>query len=144
MAATSKRSKAVDIALWVLSIAGAALFLTIGAYKFADGMHAHFDALGFPPGFDAGIGVLEMTGGFCLLFKRTAGWAALGLIVLMIGGVWLYAIDGAITGVIVLSGVIVGLGLIVLGRGLPVRTKEPPPVEMAELGLQPRGPDPES
>ncbi|PRP97894.1 hypothetical protein ENSA5_31270 [Enhygromyxa salina] len=121
----TQRSKPVDIVLWLATIFVAMLFFTLGAYKLGDGMQAQFEEWGYPPGVDAGIGILEMAGAVGLLFKRTAGWSAVGLMVIMLGAaathLWFY--DGL--GMIAPLGMLVVLGLIAWGRGLPVRTRAP-------------------
>lgn len=111
--------------LWVLSIVTAAGFFSIGAYMFSDGMDEQFQAWGYPPGLDAAVGILQMVGAIGLLFKRAAGWSAVGLMVIMLAAAWTHRVFGELIPMIVPLVTSVFLGLIAWGRGLPLRARDP-------------------
>jgi putative oxidoreductase len=80
------------VASGIVSAVLAALFITAGTASFLGLMNEQFEAWGHPPGVPAMVGILEIFGGICLLFRRAAGWAALGLMMIMIGAIWTHAI----------------------------------------------------
>ncbi len=49
---------------------------------------ANFERWGYPGWFLLFIGVVELIGGLGLLLPKTAGWAASGLVLVMLGAVW--------------------------------------------------------
>ena len=51
-------------------------------------MAENFERWGYPGWFLMFIGVVELLGGLGLLLPKTAGWAASGLVVVMLGAVW--------------------------------------------------------
>jgi uncharacterized membrane protein YphA (DoxX/SURF4 family) len=83
------RSRPAHVALWVLQVLLAALFLFSASGKFAAEPQtvAGFELMGLGgPGMYA-IGVLEVLGAVGLLVARLTGLAALGLVALMTGAV---------------------------------------------------------
>ena len=71
---------------WILQILLGVMFVLIGTAKFFEPSWASkFARWGFPPGFHLVIGALEVVGGVGLLVPAVASYAALGLIVIMIG-----------------------------------------------------------
>jgi putative oxidoreductase len=71
---------------WILQVFLGAMFVLIGTAKFFEPSWAsRFARWGFPPGFHLVIGALEVVGGIALLVPAVASYAALGLIVIMIG-----------------------------------------------------------
>jgi putative oxidoreductase len=79
-----------DIALWAIQILLAAfLLIASAAPKFAGQRDAveSFAEIGWGQWFRYVTGAVEATGAIGLLIPRLAGWAALGLICLMIGAV---------------------------------------------------------
>jgi uncharacterized membrane protein YphA (DoxX/SURF4 family) len=84
------RSTSAIVALWVLSVLLAALFLMAGSMKFvaAEQASAQFAGLGYPDWFRVLIGAIEVGGGLLLLVPRTAFYAAAVLAVVMLGAVY--------------------------------------------------------
>jgi putative oxidoreductase len=107
-----------NIALWILSLLCAAFFLAVGMMMYLGMMDDPFAAWGFSPGFAALIGVFEIVGGIALLFKRSAGWGALGLMVLMIGALVTHAVHGEYWAALIPALVLLLLGVVLAGRGL--------------------------
>jgi putative oxidoreductase len=73
----------------VLRLLLAALFIVAGVMKLsATEFEVHgFAHFGYASWFMYLIGVLELAGGLGLLMRRSAGWAALAMVVVMIGAV---------------------------------------------------------
>lgn len=88
-AARQSPGKALNIALWVLQIAAAAMFLMAGGSKLAGDpkMVGLFDAVGIGQWFRYVTGGLEVLGAVALLVPRLAGAGALLLACVMIGAV---------------------------------------------------------
>lgn len=80
-------AKGKKIALWIVSIVLAGLFLFAGSSKLlmADKMRPMFVQFGFAPWFMTFIGICETLGGIGLLIPRLAALAAAGLSVIMVG-----------------------------------------------------------
>ena|SRR5579872_4000720 len=80
-------SKGKRIALWIVSILLAALFLFAGLPKLLmpQKIGPMFVAFGFPLWFMTFIGTCETLGAIGLLIPRLAGLAAAGLSIIMIG-----------------------------------------------------------
>ncbi len=86
-------SKGKTIALWIVSILLAAMYLFAGGSKLlaldkAKPMFVHY---GYAPWFATLIGVCETLGGLGLLLPRLAALAAAGLSVIMIGAFFTHA-----------------------------------------------------
>lgn len=91
-----------NIIAWILQALLAAMFIYSGAHKLMDlaGTTKMFEGLGLPSWFAALIGGAEVLGGIGLLVPRTVRPAALGLIIIMIGAVFMHAtkIPGGLAG----------------------------------------------
>lgn len=116
-------SKAMDISLWVVSGLLAALFIISGAAKFIGLMDEQFVAWGYTLGFAAMIGILEILGAIGLLVRRTAGWAAVGLMVIILGAVWTHATHREYVALITPIVVFAALAFVAWGRGLTWETR---------------------
>jgi putative oxidoreductase len=83
-------SKGKTIALWIVSILIAALFLFAGLSKLLalDKAKQMFAQVGYAGWFATFIGVCETLGGIGVLIPRLAGLAAAGLSIIMIGAVY--------------------------------------------------------
>lgn len=82
-----------NIIAWILQALLAASFIYAGSQKLMalDGTMAMFGKLGLPGWFGGFIGVAEVLGGIGLLVPRMVRPAALGLIVIMLGAVFMHA-----------------------------------------------------
>jgi putative oxidoreductase len=102
-------SRGKKIALWVLSILLAALFLFAGLPKLLtpDKVKPMFVQFGYAPWFATFIGVCETLGAIGLLVPRLAALAAAGLSVIMVGAFFTLALHHqlvqAITPAVVLA-----------------------------------------
>lgn len=79
------------VALWVVTLLAAASIVDAGLGKFqsADGwQHWFVEVWGYPAWFRTFIGVAEIAGGILLVIPRTAPYAAVGLIIIMLGAFW--------------------------------------------------------
>lgn len=84
--ATPSHSRGVSVALWVVTVMVAALFVLAGAMKFYSvEMADEFERWGYPGGFHLLIGAVELIGAALLLMPRTAFLGAGALAVVMIG-----------------------------------------------------------
>lgn len=83
-------SKGKKIALWIVSILLAALFLFAGLSKLLAPEKAKqmFAQMGYAGWFAMFIGICETLGGIGLLIPRLAGLAAAGLSIIMVGAVY--------------------------------------------------------
>jgi putative oxidoreductase len=83
-------SKGKTIALWVLSVLVAAMFLFAGGTKLvmADQIKPMFVKFGYAAWFATFIGICELLGGIGVLIPRVAGLAAACLSVIMVGAVY--------------------------------------------------------
>jgi uncharacterized membrane protein YphA (DoxX/SURF4 family) len=82
-------SKVKMIALWIVTVLCAAMFLFAGSFKFIypDDARKQFEDLGYADWFRVLIGALEITGAVLLLLPRLA-WIGSGMLgVIMIGAV---------------------------------------------------------
>ena len=79
----------VNVVLWVLQIAAAAMFLMAGFSKLSgnEQMVGVFETIGFGQWFRYLTGALEVTGAALLLIPRTSGVGALLLVGVMAGAV---------------------------------------------------------
>ena len=84
-----QRGRAALIALWVVQVALAAMFLMAGASKLAGAaaMVSLFDAVGLGQWFRYVTGIIEVTAGFALLVPTAAVFGALLLIPTMLGAI---------------------------------------------------------
>ncbi|MFO7564265.1 MAG: DoxX family protein [Enhygromyxa sp.] len=115
--------RGLNISLWAVSGLLALLFLVSGAAKFVGMMDESFRAWGYTLEFAAIIGILEILGAVGLLVKRAAGWAALGLMAIMLGAIWTHATHGEYVAMITPIVVFAGLAFVAWGRGLTWETR---------------------
>ena len=91
-----------NIIAWILQVILAILFIKAGFDKLSnlDGTMKMFGGLGLPTVLGAVVGGAELLGGIGLLIPRTVRPAAIGLIIIMIGAVFMHAtkIPGGIAG----------------------------------------------
>lgn len=82
-----------NIVAWILQALLAAMFIFSGGHKLMDlaGTTKMFESMGMPGWFAGLIGGAELLGGIGLLVPRTVRPAALGLIIIMIGAVFMHA-----------------------------------------------------
>jgi putative oxidoreductase len=82
-----------NIIAWILQALLAAMFIFGGAQKLMhlDDTMKMFGGLGLPGWFGGFIGLAELLGGIGLLVPRTVRPAALGLLIIMIGAVFMHA-----------------------------------------------------
>lgn len=80
--------KTKTVVTWVLSIALAALFLIGSLPKLMGEAVAQFADWGYASWFSYLIGAAELAGALGLLIPKLARWAALGLIVVMLGAAY--------------------------------------------------------
>lgn len=118
-------TKGMDITLWVFSGLLAALFVVAGTAKFFGAMNDEFLGWGYTLGFATVIGIVEVLAGIGLLFKRAAGWAALALMVVMLGAMWTHATHGEYAMLTLPIVVFLLLGFVAWGRGLAWESRRP-------------------
>ena len=82
-----------NIIAWILQALLAASFIWGGSQKLLhlDSTMGMFGQLGLPGWFGGFIGVAELLGGIGLLVPRTVRPAAMGLIIIMIGAIFMHA-----------------------------------------------------
>jgi putative oxidoreductase len=82
-----------NVIAWILQVLLAALFIYSGGHKLMDlaGTTKMFESMGMPGWFAALVGGAELLGGIGLLVPRTVRPAAIGLIVVMLGAVFMHA-----------------------------------------------------
>jgi uncharacterized membrane protein YphA (DoxX/SURF4 family) len=115
----------MNIALWVVAGSLAVFFAIGGWMKLAgrfDSLFTHWD---YTLDTARMIGILEITGAVGLLFKRTTGWSAVGLITIMLGAAGTMLVYGEYVWLIAPVVVCLILAFVAWGRGLPLRTKVP-------------------
>lgn len=108
----------LNIGLWIVAGVLAILFITSGGAKFIGKMNEQFLAWGYTADFAVMIGILEILGAIGLLVKRTAGWAAVGLMAIMLGAIWTHATHQEYVAMITPIAVFAALGFVAWGRGL--------------------------
>jgi uncharacterized membrane protein YphA (DoxX/SURF4 family) len=83
-----------SIAVWVISVLLAGLYLSGGIPKMAGAENTveGFRAWGFSDGFRIFIGCAETAGGIGLLIPALATWAALGLSIIMVGAAYTHCL----------------------------------------------------
>ncbi|MBH8567587.1 DoxX family protein [Microvirga sp. STS02] len=82
-----------NVIAWILQALLAAMFIFSGGHKLMDlpGTMKMFEGLGLPGWFAGLIGGAEVLGGIGLLVPRTVRPAAMGLIIIMLGAVYMHA-----------------------------------------------------
>jgi putative oxidoreductase len=107
---------ALTIMVWVAAIVSALVFTIAAFAKLGGAMIGRFEVWGYTPSFAITIGLLELLGAVGLLIPRSAAWAALGLILIMLGALETHVLEGeylAALGPIVMLGL---LGVVLYGR----------------------------
>ena len=107
-AETAAQGRGMNIALWVLQLVLAAVFVMSAVPKLTSDPRAvaGFDAIGFGDWFRYLIGALEIAGAIALLIPLLSGLAGLAFVGLMIGAV--------VTTLLVFDGEMVALPALVL------------------------------
>jgi len=108
----------VNASLWLAALTSASVFLVAAVAKLAGTMDEQFAAWGYGGRFALLIGLLELAGALGLLLPRTAGWAALGLSVLMLGAIGTEVAHGDPVAALLPAGMLGLLSLVLWGRGL--------------------------
>jgi uncharacterized membrane protein YphA (DoxX/SURF4 family) len=108
----------VNASLWLAALISASVFLVAATAKLAGMMAAQFEGWGYDASLAIVVGLLELFGALGLLLPRTAGWAAAGLGVIMIGAIGTYAANGEAIAALLPAGMLGLLGLVLWGRGL--------------------------
>lgn len=90
MTPVTERSRGANVAVWVASGLLCALYLFASSGKLLSDPQAveGFRKVGYSDGFRLFIGTCELLGGIALLIPRLAFWAAIGLLILMLGAVY--------------------------------------------------------
>ena len=90
------QSRVKSVVSWVVQILLAAFYVLAASSKLISGPQVieRFRHWGFPDKFYLVVGTLELLGAIGLLIPRLAGYAASGLIVLMIGAALTHLING--------------------------------------------------
>ncbi len=106
-----------NLTLWAVTCLVAVMFLFSGIPKFFDpGWVDRFARWDYAPWFVYLIAVSETLGAIGLLIPRTAAYAALGLVVIMLGAMYTHLAHGQGNRVIWNLVYVLLLGLIVAGR----------------------------
>jgi putative oxidoreductase len=80
---------------WIVQVLAAAAFVAIGTGKFVDPAWARrFERWGYPDGFYAVVGLLEVAGGLLLLVPKLSSYAAALLGAVMIGALATHWVHG--------------------------------------------------
>ncbi len=96
------KARVKTIGLWALTLLLVLMFFMVGLDKFTShGWMERFANWGYPDNFLYVIGVLEMLGAVGLLIPRLAGYAAGGLIVIMIGATITHLVHGEFPGSVI-------------------------------------------
>lgn len=108
----------VNASLWLAALISASVFFVAAVAKFSGLMDEQFEAWGYGGHFAVVIGLIEFLGALGLLLPRTAGWAALGLSVIMLGAIGTYVVNGDHVAALLPAGMLGLLALVLWGRGL--------------------------
>lgn len=108
----------VNAGLWLAALFSATLFFVAATAVLNGSLNAQFAAWGYDANFALAIGVLEFIGAVGLLLPRSAGWAALGLSVIMLGAIGTHVAHGEYLLALMPATVLGLLGFVLWGRGL--------------------------
>ena len=108
----------VNASLWLAALISASVFFVAAVAKLAGSMDLQFEAWGYDGRLALIVGLLELFGALGLLLPRTAGWAALGLSVLMLGAIGTHVASGDPIAALLPAGMLGLLALVLWGRGL--------------------------
>ncbi len=130
------KARAKTIGLWALTLLMVLMFFMVGLDKFTShGWIERFANWGYPDNFLYVIGVLEMLGAVGLLIPRLAGYAAGGLIVIMIGATITHLVHGEFPGSVIH---LVLLSIILYARRPAfLRKQAPQPDDAPDAALDP-------
>lgn len=112
-----EHSTGMNVTLWIVTALVAALFFVAGGAKIGGWLDDQFIEWGYSTGFAVLIGVLEVLFAIALLVRRTAAWAAFGLMAIMLGAIGTHLTHGEYLMLILPIGVFLLLGFIAWGRG---------------------------
>jgi uncharacterized membrane protein YphA (DoxX/SURF4 family) len=113
----AKTGRLKTVALWMVTVLLACLFLFAGSMKFVSPEAARgFAEMGFPDWFRVLIAVVEIGGAVALLVPRTAVFGAAALAVVMVGAVGTLLTHGAAAQALVPAVVLVLLVLVGYAR----------------------------
>ena len=130
------KARAQTIGLWALTLLLVLMFFMVGLNKFTSpGWIERFANWGYPENFLYVIGVLEMLGAVVLLIPRLAGYAAGGLIVLMIGATITHLVHGEFPGPVIHL-ILLSIGLYAR-RPAFLRKQTPQPDAAPDAALDP-------
>jgi len=120
------KSKMKTIGIWILQILLGINFIgaSIGKVTGDPGIIQNFERWGYFDGFYLVIGIVEIIGAVLLFIPRTAGYAALGLIAVMIGAAGTHLVHAEWVNIIVPVVNIVLLAIVVKVR-LPGLSPKP-------------------
>lgn len=92
----AESSRTRSIVLWVLSGLLTAMYLFAGGMKLSGNQEvvANFMRYGHSDAFRLFIGAAEVSGAIGLWIPRLAFWAAIGLIIIMLGAVYTHVTNG--------------------------------------------------
>jgi uncharacterized membrane protein YphA (DoxX/SURF4 family) len=108
--------KALNVALWVVQIAGAAMFAMAGSSKFSSAAEtvAAFEAIGLGQWFRYFTGSTELIGALLLLVPALSGVGGLLLTAVMVGALITHAlIGGSAVGALVM---LIAMAVVAYGR----------------------------
>ncbi|MFO7564863.1 MAG: DoxX family protein [Enhygromyxa sp.] len=120
----------LNLALWIAAALVAVLFLAAGGAKIAGWLDQQFVEWGYSPGFAVLIGVFEVLFAIALLIKRSAAWAAFGLMAIMLGAIGTHLTHGEYPLLLLPVSVFLLLAFVAWGRG-PERSPIPPQPRVA-------------
>jgi uncharacterized membrane protein YphA (DoxX/SURF4 family) len=121
----TEHGRGMHVTLWIAAVLLAAVFFVAGGAKIGGWLDAQFVAWGYSPGFAVVIGVFEVLFGIGLLGKRTATWAAFGLMAIMLGAAGTHLTHGEHQMLVAPILLLLLLGFVAWGRG-PARTNARP------------------
>lgn len=113
-----KKDKLKNIGLWALQILIALNFIGASIPKLTSqaGIVNNFERWGYPDGFYIIIGIVELLAALLLVIPKTAGYAAITLMGVMLGALVTHLMHGEFTNAIVPVVLSVLLALILAGR----------------------------
>jgi uncharacterized membrane protein YphA (DoxX/SURF4 family) len=94
--AKPKASQIKEVALWVVCLFLVYVFVKAGGQKFDEtsGWSRAFRFWHYPECFRMLVGAVEVSAALLLLYRRTASWGALMIMVVMLGGMATHVVTG--------------------------------------------------
>jgi putative oxidoreductase len=113
-----RMSAAKHVALWVLKVLLAAVFVLVGIQKLIGGEAwvRVFAMAGYPEWFRTVVGVIETVGGLALLIPSLAAYAAIALAVVMFGATFTQLVSGGGTEALASFALLVALIIVARAR----------------------------